>query len=75
MDTSQKSVTTPEVALIAITRTALGVGIGLLLARRLNDQARVAVGLAMLMIGVATTIPLAMEVFGGEVPSKANGTE
>ena len=70
MDSSRKRVTTPEVALIAITRTELGVGIGLLLARKLNDQARVVTGFSMLAIGVVTTVPLVIEVFGGR---SANG--
>ena len=64
MDGSQK-MTTPEVVLIAITRTGLGVGIGLLPARKLNDQARVVTGFSMLAIGVATTVSLVIEVFGG----------
>jgi len=75
MDSSPKNVTTPEVALIAITRVALGVGIGLLVARRLNDQARTAAGLALLTVGVATTVPLLSEVFGGRCSSNTEGAE
>ncbi len=58
------SVTLPELALVAATRGMLGVGIGLLLADKLDDKQRKAVGWALLGVGVATTIPLALEVFG-----------
>ena len=59
-------VTLPELALIAGTRAALGAGIGLLLADRLPDRERKAVGWTLLLVGAITTIPLAMEVFGGQ---------
>jgi hypothetical protein len=54
----------PEIGLIAITRGALGIGIGLLIADRMNCQERRAAGLALVAIGVLTTIPLAIDVFG-----------
>jgi uncharacterized membrane protein YfcA len=57
-------VTLPELALIAGTRAALGAGIGLLLADRLPDNQRKAVGWTLLLVGAVTTIPLAIEVFG-----------
>jgi len=56
-------VTGPELALIAGTRGLLGVGIGLLLAARLNDDQRRAVGRTLLAIGAASTVPLALQVF------------
>lgn len=37
---------------------ALGVGVGLLLSDRLNEDQRKAVGWALLAVGVLTTIPL-----------------
>ena len=55
--------TLPEIALIAGTRGVLGAGLGLLLADRLNDDQRKAVGWAMFLIGAITTIPLAADVF------------
>lgn len=54
--------TMPELALIAGTRALLGAGLGLLLADRLNDDQRKAAGWTMFLIGVATTIPLALNV-------------
>ena len=57
-------VTTPELALIAGTRVALGAGLGLLLADRLNDSQRRAVGWTLALVGAVTTIPLAIEVLG-----------
>jgi len=56
--------TFPELALIAGTRGALGAGIGLLLADRLPERQRVAVGWTLVLFGVVTTFPLAIEVFG-----------
>jgi hypothetical protein len=59
---SPKLVTVPELFLIAGTRAALGAGIGLLLADRLNEDQRRAVGWTLLAVGVISTIPLAAEV-------------
>jgi hypothetical protein len=59
----ETSITLPELALIAGTRAALGAGLGLLLADRLPEGQRRAVGWTLLMVGVATTIPLAFDVF------------
>jgi hypothetical protein len=58
----ETSITLPELALIAGTRAALGAGLGLLLAGRLPEGQRRAVGWTLLMVGVVTTIPLAFEV-------------
>jgi len=55
-------VTLPELALIAGTRAMLGAGLGLLLADRLSDDRRKAVGWTLVLVGVASTIPLAIEV-------------
>jgi hypothetical protein len=55
--------TLPEIALIAGTRGMLGAGAGLLLADRLNDDQRKAIGWTLLAIGAISTIPLAIEVF------------
>jgi hypothetical protein len=56
-------VTVPELALIAGTRGMLGAGIGLLVAGRLSNDQRKAVGRVLLTIGAITTIPLAFQVF------------
>jgi len=58
-------ITLPELALVAGTRALLGAGIGLLLADRLADDQRRAVGWALFLIGALSTVPLAFEVLGG----------
>jgi hypothetical protein len=60
----EKQITTPEIGLIAGTRAALGAGLGLLLAGRLSDEQRRAIGWTLVTFGILTTIPLAIEVFG-----------
>jgi hypothetical protein len=55
----------PELGLVAMTRAVLGLGAGLLLANQLSREQRTPLGLAMVAIGVLTTIPLALEVIGG----------
>ena len=62
-DMQARNVTLPELALIGSTRVALGAGIGLLLAQRINRRQRKAAGLALISVGAITTIPLFMEVW------------
>jgi hypothetical protein len=57
-------VTLPELALIGGTRGMLGAGVAFLLANKLNDDQRKAVGWALFLVGAITTIPLAIEVLG-----------
>jgi hypothetical protein len=54
----------PELALVAGTRALLGAGIGLLLADRLPEDRRRTVGWTLLLVGAATTVPLAFDVLG-----------
>lgn len=54
--------TFPEIGLIAATRGMLGAGAALLLADRLNDDQRRAVGWTLLIVGAVSTIPLAVQV-------------
>ena len=56
--------TLPEIALLAGTRAALGAGVGLVLGEKLKPEQRQAVGWTLLAVGLLTTIPLALEVFG-----------
>jgi len=68
----ERSITLPELSLIGGTRAALGAGLGLLLADRLDRDQRRAIGWTLLLIGIVTTIPLAMEVLGKRpLPSTA----
>jgi hypothetical protein len=66
----------PEIGLIAGTRAALGIGIGLLLADFLDREQRQAAGWALVAIGAVTTIPLVTDVLSrrrlaqAELPSR-----
>ena len=60
----EKSLTIPEIALIAGTRVALGAGMGLLIFDRLNKDQRKAAGWALLGMGILTTIPILLGVVG-----------
>jgi hypothetical protein len=55
--------TLPQVALIAGTRGMLGAGAALLLADKLNEDQRKAIGWTLLIVGAVSTIPLAIEVW------------
>ena len=54
----------PEIALIAATRGALGFGAGLLLADKFRKEWRQAIGWSLFLTGVASTVPIAIRVFG-----------
>ncbi len=62
------AVTIPEVALVAITRGMGGAGIGLLAAGTLSDRTRRIAGLALLAVGVLSTVPLVLEIFARRAP-------
>jgi hypothetical protein len=66
-------ITLPELGLIAGTRAAAGAGLGLLLADRLSEEQRKAVGWALFIFGALTTIPLALDVFGGRRKQDVSG--
>ena len=57
----------PLLGFVIGTRAALAFGLGLLLADRIPESRRRAVGLTLVAIGAATTIPAAMSVFGRRV--------
>ena len=58
----ERKLTLPELFLIAGTRVALGVGIGLLISGRLNRDQRRSAGVALAIVGGLSTIPLALNV-------------
>jgi hypothetical protein len=71
----RRTLTLPELGLIAATRAALGAGLGLLLADRLKRDQRRAVGWTLLAVGVLSTIPLAAHVIFGRDPNRAEGEQ
>jgi len=58
----ESRLTIPEVAVIAGTRVALGGGLALLLADRIERKQRRTVGWLLFLVGAITTVPLAMRV-------------
>jgi hypothetical protein len=56
--------TAPQIGMIAGTRALLGAGIGLLLSEKLSSENRRAIGWTLIAVGVLTTIPLGLQVFG-----------
>jgi hypothetical protein len=58
MALTERGLTIPEIMLIAGTRVALGVGVGLLISERLNKDQRKGAGWALLAVGVLTTFPI-----------------
>src|SRR5438093_9762783 len=62
----RKALALPEIGLIAGTRAALGAGVGLLVADRLDADQRRAVGWTLLLVGALSTIPIALQLFREE---------
>jgi hypothetical protein len=56
-------ITLPELALIAGTRGLLGAGAALLFSSKLNNDQRKAVGWTLFLVGLISTVPLAISVF------------
>jgi hypothetical protein len=65
----------PALILIAGTRAALGAGLGLLLADRLSQEQRRAVGWTLFLLGALSTIPLAFEVGSHRVTSQGGSDD
>ena len=74
LNTGERWLNLSDIILIAATRGMLGAGIGLLVAGRLNDDQRRAVGATLVLVGAVTTIPLALRVFGPQARTTALGT-
>jgi len=55
-----------DLIMLVGTRAMLGAGIGMLVAGKLSGDARRAVGRTLLGIGAATTVPLALRIFGSQ---------
>lgn len=61
---SERQLDLSDIILLAATRGMLGAGIGLLLAGKLSNEVRRAVGRTLVLVGAVTTIPLALRIFG-----------
>jgi hypothetical protein len=62
--------TVPEIFLIGATRVALGAGLALLLGEKLDRKERRAVGWTLFLTGVATTVPLVLNVLDKKPPEQ-----
>lgn len=60
----QTLLTFPELALVAGTRAAAGLGVGFLLADHVAGPARRTIGWTLVLIGLLSTFPLAINVLG-----------
>ena len=60
----KRELSLPEIGLIAATRGMIGFGAGLLLADKFSKEWRRSIGWSLFVVGVASTIPIAMHVFG-----------
>ncbi|HKE56971.1 MAG TPA: hypothetical protein VKB46_09725 [Pyrinomonadaceae bacterium] len=75
--TKQKSVAVWELGVIAATRGLIGFGAGLLMADKLKDRRKL-VGWSLFLSGLASTVPIALHVFGnknGTVAANESGIE
>ena len=53
----------PVLSLVAVTQTAVGCGVGLLLAGKLGRTAQRTAALALFSVGVISTVPLVVDLF------------
>jgi hypothetical protein len=58
----ERTMTIPELVLIAGTRVALGAGLGLLIGDQMGRDARKGAGWALFAVGALTTIPIVVGV-------------
>ncbi len=63
----ERALTMPDVMLVAATRGALGVGVGLLIADSLSSDKRRAIGLSLLALGVLSTVPILINILNKPV--------
>lgn len=64
----QTRISLPELGLVAGTRFAFGLGLGLLIRDHLPPEVRRAVGWTLVTVGAITTAPLALDVLGRSEP-------
>ncbi len=61
---TRRAFTIPEIGLIAGTRVALGVGIGLLVSDKFRGEERRCAGWVLVGVGVAMTVPIILNMIG-----------
>jgi len=71
----ERTVTLPQIATIAVTRAALGAGIGLLVAEHLPPGRRRTLGWALVAVGALSTVPLVCGVLCGKHCSSRRSIE
>jgi hypothetical protein len=69
----RRSLSIPEIAIIAGTRGALGAGLGLLLSGYMSREQRRAVGWSLLGVGLLSTIPIAVQLFASGAEEDVDG--
>jgi hypothetical protein len=62
--TKKASVSLPELAMLAASRAMTGMGLGMMIAKRIAPEKRKAIGWTLFAVGALSTIPLAFEIFG-----------
>jgi len=67
----ERTLTIPEIAMIAGTRAAFGAGLGLLLAEKLSPDTRKGAACALLIVGALSTIPIVLGILGKPQASAA----
>lgn len=60
----ERIVTIPELLLMAGTRVALGIGVGLLMSQKVDRDVRKGAGWALVTVGALTTIPILAGILG-----------
>lgn len=60
--------TIPSMVAVGATRGMLGMGLGMLLAPRVRRSRRTKLGIALAAVGLLSTIPLALKIFGATEP-------
>jgi hypothetical protein len=69
------SLSIPEIAIIAGTRAALGAGVALLLADRLNNDQRRAVGWTLAGVGAVSTLPIVVQLLSSRHDTSRESSE
>ena len=68
----QLTLDTPSFAFVVVTRAALAFGVGLLVSAKIPEARRRAIGMTLVAIGAATTIPAIRLVAGRLTESAAS---